>query len=342
MSEEQEKSNEEISQGEEPPTEAPEIPELDEFIFKPDEFTGNVVPRKLKPADVAAYLVEKIEKGAKLKTYIQAEKVAVFYDSNELVEKLKGFLDKSEAETKDNLKSTVLARIIARLGDNEDKAFAKSYYEHLLTKIDSQAEFEEVILLHEALDLGANSASIRAKVKTKTEALKAKQETDYQARLEYLEFVENVSRKLDRAEKVQSIKDEIVGIADRNERIEQEIKAYIAVGFGYQEFLQPWAARRIRQETWAKDVAEQSKRVDRQPFKKQVTTVFRDIIPKLDSFDNLTPKQIEGSKLRLLRAIKFFEGTLSEDEEGFVALFRGMQADTLANEGLLIDELEKK
>ncbi|MEZ5425015.1 MAG: hypothetical protein R2747_02010 [Pyrinomonadaceae bacterium] len=319
----------------------PSIPELEEFIFHPDQYTGGVVPRELPAPDVAKFLLGKIQKDAKLQTFIQVEQVANFYDTNEVAAKFKTFLSKDESNEEENRRSMVIDRIIARLGDDQDVEFAKNYYKHLIQKATSVAEFEDLIKLHEALNLGGDSSAIRSKINARLAELEAKKDSGYEARLEYLKFDETVMNLLTRAEKVKAVKEKILGMSDRKQRLNEEIKAYLRIEYGYIEFLQPWAARRIRQETWGQQPADQRFRVDRQPLKKEVSTVFRDYLnEELGKFPTLTKEEKESAKISILRAIKFFDGQVSEEEDAFLDVFKGTQADILANEGFLLPKGE--
>lgn len=314
----------------------PEMPKLEAFIFKSDEYSNDIVPRQLQSPDVAKFLLGKIEKSTNLKAFIQVEKAANFYDTNEVVGKFKSFLDRSESNEEEILRSIVIARIVARLGDKEDVGFAKQYYNHLIQKVNSDKEFEELISLHEALGLGEDSKVLKQKIQDKITELEGKKDADYEAELDYLRFAETISDMLMRAEKVQEIKDKILRISDRKKRIHEEIKAYLTIEPSFIEFLQPWAARRIRQETWGLKFAEQQFRNDKQPYKKEIAKAFRDFLGEMDKFPNLQKEEKEAIKLRILRAIKFFDGKISEEEEYLLKLNKDEQMDTLANEGFLL------
>ena len=211
--------------------------------------------------------------------------------------------------------------------------FATQQYNGFIPKASTAEEFGDLISLHDVLKLGGNSVAIRQRVKERTADLESKKASSYGAKLDYFQSEETISNALVRAEKAADIKDKILGTSDRNKRIEEEIKAYLGIEFGYLEFIQGWSARRIRQETWAAQPTEQTERNDEQPLKKQVTKSFRDFIDKLDSFSTLNDDEKKSAKIRILRAIKFFGEELSEEEESFLLPFRDTQADILSNEG---------
>jgi hypothetical protein len=314
------------------------IPALKKFIFEPDEFTDAIVPRRLSPPDVAKFLIQKIDRDTKLESFVQVEKAADFYDSTEIVEKYKGFLDKKESNSDDIRRSIVVARIIAILGTPDDISFANDYYNYLITKVNTLEEFEDLIELHERLGLGLNSAALRGKIKARTEMLKPTNDADYGGRLNYLKFQETTEQKMKLAEQIQQIKDKVLKNSDRHARIEEEIRMYVLNEGGYIDHIPLFSARRLRRETWSAQPPEQFKRNDARPLKEDVVKSFRSFQEKLASMSNLSPEDKEAYSLRVLRAIKFFDGKLADAEEGILRSNKGRQVDILANEGFLIHE----
>ena len=304
---------------------------MEEFIFKPDRFSKGVVPRNFQSKDVAQFLIEKIDENAELKVLAQVEKAASFYDTYEVAEKFSGFLGKTESGETGIRRSIILARTIARVGKPEDLEPVKKYYSALLGKLDKQIEFEEFISLHETLGFGLDSKALREKIDKKISALSGATE-DYASEVQVLKFKGKILQELKRAEKVEDSKQKILSISDRRKRIEEEIKAYLALDYGYLEYLEPWSAKRIRQETWAAQPSEQHVRNDEAPLKAEVSKAFREFLAGSD-FESAPDDEKEFLKLKIFRAVKFFGGEISEDEEDFLQDYKGEQADTLANEG---------
>jgi len=314
----------------------PSIPELERFIFEHDEYRSDVVPRKLSPSEVAKFLLGRIEKKSELRVFVQTEKVADFYDIYEIVEKFKQFLDKTESSAEDNQRSIVITRIIALVGSKDDIEFAKQYSKHLIQRADTIAEFEDLILLQNVFGPDADSAALRQKIQAKIASLEPQKDSNNQASLQYLKFNETISNKLTRVEKAQQVKSNILTIADRKKRIEEEIKAYLTIEYGFIEYLQPWATRRIKRETWATQPAEQIKRTDNQPLKEDVIKSLRSFLEKLPKIPDLDSDEKEFAKIRSLRAIKFFGGKISAAEENSLRQHKGKQLDILSNEGFLL------
>lgn len=333
--------SEENLQENNPPVEKTSIPELEKFIFHTDIFEANVVPRKFSPEKVAEFLQEKVKADATLKNFIQVERVAVFYETSEVAEKFKGFLNKSESNPEDVRRSTVIARIIARVGNKNDVNFAKEYYAHLVGRAQSKLEFEELILLYDAIGPEGDAAVLRKKIQAQAAILESRKESDDAARVQYLELVGTVINKLNKAEKAQAVKLKILGMSDRKKRVEAEIKAYLTIEYGFTEYLEKWAAARLRRETWGVQPNEQVRRQENSQLKSDVANLLNDFLGKLDGIKNLEAAEKEFAKIRLLRAIKFFDGKISDEEEKFLIQHKSQQMDILANEGFMIENQPK-
>ena len=324
-----------------PPPEPVSMPDLEKFIFKADSFTRGVVPRKLDAAEVAKFLVERIDEQTKFKQWLQVEKAAAFYDTYEVAEKFRSFLNKSEAGEEGVRRSIVITRIIARVGKPEDVDFAKRYYVHLVTKVNSLIEFKDIILLHDILQLGKDSAALRARIQEKIKSLETKKESDELARIEYLEFQGTIRQQLMRAEDAALFKEQILNSADRNRRLEEEIKAYLGIDYGFLEYLQPWAAARLRRETWATELAQQIIREEKPELRAEVAKALQNFLGKLGEFEDMEDAEAkEAARVQILRAIKFFDGQITAEEESFLEQYKGTQADILANEGFMLPKPE--
>lgn len=314
------------------------MPELERYIFEADPYTSGAVPRKLEASEVAKFLIEKIKKDTPLKSLLRVEDVARFYETAEANEHFKTFLDKKESGEEDVRRSAVIVRIIGYSANAEDIKFAAQYYKYLVGRADSADEFEELIVAHATLGLGESSTELSQKLQTKALALSAKKDSDYQARVEYQKYSEDLAQKIFRASRVQSIKEKILNIGDRKKRMDEEIKAYLSLEYGFLEYLQPWATGRLRRETWAIQPAEQIKRTDNAKLQEDVAQAFRNFLDKIKEIKEIEREDEDSIRLRLLRAVKFFGGKISDDEESFLKNFKGKQLDILANEGFGLNE----
>jgi hypothetical protein len=316
-----------------PPSDIPNIPELDEYIFKPDPYKSGVVPRLLVSSEVARYLIGKVKREIEFKSAVRVENVAKFYETFEITGHLRTLLDRNESSEEMLRRSITLVRVIAYLGTGDDIAFARDYHKHLVSKARSELEFHDLIFLLDALGPEGDGGVLRNAVVARTEELSRGAGSDYNARLLFLEFEENVMGQLDRAERAQAEKAKMISIADRRKRVEEELKAYLTTDYGFLEFLQPWAAYRLNRETWAIFAAEQTKRPEQETLRQDLANSFRAFYGGVDGIPHLDDEDKESIRVRLLRGIKFFGGEISYDEESFLAQFSGRQFDLLANEG---------
>jgi len=309
------------------------IPELDRYIFDADPYTSGVVPRGLQAGEVARYLIRKVKRDIALKSVVRVDDVARFYETGEVAQAFRQFLDSKESGEEDLRRSIAFARIIAYVGSADEVEFAKKYYSQLVSRADTVAVFEDLILLHETLGLGEGSTELKQKLESRAAALVSKKDTDFQARIDYNKYAEDLAQKLFRASRAQASKDKVLAMTDRKARIGEEIKMYLSVEYGFLEHLQPWAAGRLRREAWAAQPADQTARKDDPQLRKELAGEFRRFVDDLKSFPGVLPEDEESHRLRLLRAIKFFGGEISDAEEGILRVNKGKQLDLLANEG---------
>ena len=119
----------------------PNIPELDEYIFRPDPYQSGAIPRRLVAPEVARYLIGNVKPDIGLKSAIRVEDVAKFYETFEITEHLRTVLDRKEQDEEGRRRSMALVRVIAYFGSDDDLAFARKYYEYLVSRAESVDEF---------------------------------------------------------------------------------------------------------------------------------------------------------------------------------------------------------
>src|SRR5205823_9846874 len=106
------------------PSDIPNIPELDAYIFEPDPYKSGAVPRLLVAAEVARYLIGNVKRDIQLKSAIRVEDVAKFYETFEITEHFRTLLDRGESGEQELRCSIVLVRLIAYFANGDDLAFA--------------------------------------------------------------------------------------------------------------------------------------------------------------------------------------------------------------------------
>ena len=305
---------------------------LEQYVFHSDQFWGERVPRGLEPADVASFTQSRIDRSTSLKAAGQLERVIDFYDAAEALAHLRTLLDRREMSVEETHRSICYARAMGYAGTPQDVQFAREYYRHLADRANSAETFVELITLFDALGPGADPKVIVGAVDRLVQRLSPRRATDPQveqvcARLEQL-----VQRDLPFAEKAAAEKEKIVKLKDRPRRILEEIKIYMEVEYGYLEYLHPWSARRLRREVWADHPAQQTKRKADATRRDELVAAFRRMLGSLDQYKDLSEEDLPGARVRCLRAIEFFGGQPTAEEQQFLETQGGMQYDILSNE----------
>lgn len=273
---------------------------------------------------MAAFLSERLDSGTGGDAVLQMEQVADFYETTELAPTVRAALAQDvpaivagrKMPVRDVQRGAALARMLAKLGNAQDVAFAKTHYIALVAFAQSTEDFVALVQLHDVLGLGADAALLRRRIAARQQ--------------------EVVDQQLGAAEKAHEVKQTVLQISDRKVRIEEEIKMYLTLDYGFMAFLQPWSARRLRRESWAEQPSAQLARPDPAPLRADVAAAFRAFLPKIAKLKDLEPDERDSYRLRLLRAVVHFGGDVSKAERAFLKKNATQQADVLADEGFLI------
>jgi hypothetical protein len=301
---------------------------LDRFIFDYDPYTGERVPRNLPVAEVVRFIQSRVNAATELRPLLQVEKVADFYDLHEAAEHLKGFV--TALEGPDLRRAIVAARTIARVGSPADLAGVSRYFTELASRANSTAEIDELLWLYDAV--GGDAAPLRAGIQKRMDELDAARRQNHRAELEFRTLEELRDLRLSRAEKAAGVKDSIRRIADRGARIEREIRIYLTLEPAFPEYLRPWSARRLRRETWAPQPEQQTLRAENPALRAELAEAFRRAEAALAAAPNLSEGNRDSLRVRCLRAVLFFGGSISREEQAFVSRKAGQQFDILSPE----------
>lgn len=139
----------------------PSLPELEEFVFHPDQFGKEIIPRRLQPGDVANFLMTRLDASTPLGAMQQAEKLVDFYDLNEVAAYLRRFLDGRESGPEQRKRSIVIARTLARSGAPDDRRYAAGYLNFLAQRA-TAAELPGLVSIYEALGPEGDPQPLRA------------------------------------------------------------------------------------------------------------------------------------------------------------------------------------
>lgn len=298
------------------------LPELEEFVFHPDQFAKEAIPRRLQPGDVANFLMARLDATSPLGALQQAEKLIDFYDLNEVAAFLRRFLTGRETSPEERKRAIVIARTIARSGAPEDRHFAASYLNFLVQRA-TAAELPGLVSIYEALGPEGDSQPIRAAANGLLSAGPAP------ADAKNLQTLINMT--LPRAEQANTMKGRILAMPGRQQRIDGEVKVYLALLVGYPEYLPGWAARRLRRETWGENPADQTVRNPDRRRAVEVADAFRRVIPLVEGNRAFDDHVKSLKRVTCLRAIDFFGGTLSNSEYKEMHADPTRQFDILSN-----------
>ena len=305
---------------------------LEQYVFHPDQFWGERVPRGLEPADVASFTQARIDRSTSLKAAGQVERVIDFYDAAEALAHLRTLLDRREVSVEETHRSTHYARAMGYAGAPQDVQFAREYYRHLAGRANSAEMFVELIALYDALGPGADPQVIVDAVNRLIQRLSPRRATDPQTEQICVRLEQLLQRDLPYAEKAAAEKERILKLKDRPRRILEEIKIYLEVEYGYLEYLHPWSARRLRREVWAEHPAQQTERKADATRRDELVQAFRRMLGSLEQYKDLSEEDLPGARVRCLRAIEFFGGQPTAEEQQLLETQGGMQYDILSNE----------
>jgi hypothetical protein len=297
-------------------------PELEEFVFHPDQFQKEAIPRRLRPEDVGRFLLTRLDRTTGLEPLRQAEKLIDFYDLYEVTGYLRGFLDGRESTPDQRRRSITITRAIARSGTPDDQRFAAQYYRTLLQHA-TAPELSEMASISDALGPAGETQTLRAAAS----ALLASHLPPNEMRT-----AQNVlTATVPRVEQANAAKARILAIPDRVQRIANEIGVYLGLVLGYPEYLPAWAARRLRRETWADQPAQQTLRAPDRIRSEQLAAAFRHASAGVEQEAKLTEQIKSMKRLTCLRAIDFFGGALSSAEYTEMQQSTKAQFDVLSN-----------
>jgi hypothetical protein len=303
-------------------TTPPKLPELEEFVFHPDQFEKFKIPRRLPPGDVARFLMTRLDRNAGIGPLQQTEQLVDFYDLNEVAAFLRGFLDGRESSPEQRLRAITIVRTIARSGAPDDRGFARDYFGRLVQRA-TVAELPELTSIYEALGPEGDSRQLRAAA----EAFAGARPAPADARI----LRSLLAKTLPRAEQANGLKARTLAVPDSSQRVEIEIRMYTGLLMSYPEFLPAWAARRLRRETWADSPAQQITRAPDRNRSLWIAQAFRRIMPAIEENKSFTAEVKAAKELSCLRAIDFFGGTLTNAEYQELHREPARQWDVLSN-----------
>jgi hypothetical protein len=304
---------------------------LERYVLDPDPFEGDAIPRRLPHAAVAAFVRARVTRATPFASLLRAEQLVTFYDLQEVCAHLLGLLPPAPAPA-DVPAAAVIARTVAAACPPEAVQRVAGYAAALAAAARGATDLAELVELQDRLPPGTDARPLTARVEQLRTAAAARAATDNQARLETARLDEIRSLRLERVRRAGEVKARVLAMADRPARIGEEIKMYLTLEYGYLEYLMPWAAARLRRETWGDDPATQVLRADSAARRAEVARMFQTFAAGLDQHPDVDPENRPSLRVRCLRAVEFFGGRLAGSEQAFIGAHAGRQVDLLSNE----------
>jgi hypothetical protein len=292
-------------------TMADELSPIETFIFHPDQFGKELIPRRQNPDDLVHFITARINRATPAAALRQTEKVVDFYDLQETAPFFESLLDQHEANPDDVLRSILFVRMTARVGLPPDREFARRYYLFLIPRATTTEMFEELAGAYEAIGSSGDPAPLVAAIARKAGSL---DKSDPQSVHEAADLDRLGNYTLPRTVLFNQEKDRLFNIADRAARIDREVDLYLGLRPSYPG-MSSYAARRLRREVWADQPAQQIYRADSRRRRDELVVAFRAAIPRVGAGTDL-PASAKTIMLRAcLSAVDFFGGELSEPEK---------------------------
>jgi len=304
---------------------------LEQYILTPDPFQADLIPKRLAYAAVAEFITSRIGPNTSLKSLVRVERVVTFYDLQEVCGHLSSLLPRNPLSG-DVPKAAVIARTIAATCPPPDREKIAGYAVGLAGLAATSADVAELVELEDRLSGQSNPKPLAARIAELRAAVEPKRQTDNQARLEAARLDELRTLRLGRVNAANGIKARTLEIVDRQKRVQEEVKMYLTVEYGYLEYLTPFAAWRLRRETWGENPPDQSIRQEIPERRSELAQVFLNLSSGIDKLPDVAPDNYDSLRVRCLRAAEFFGAQLDPKTITWVKEHAGRQVDILSND----------
>lgn len=287
---------------------------LDAFVFHADPYFSDVLPRRLKPEDVASFVRRRIDATVRVGILQQAEKVIDHYD----VQEVSGYLLK-QLDAAEPAQSAVLIRIIARLGSQEERRQVQDRYRRLVEVADSTDLLEALTGVLEALGGDAASEPLLQAAQRRLRRLRPQLARDPSLKHEIRKLEDLIDMRIPDTVAANRRKLEVLAIQPRQDRLQKEISIYLGLAPGTHGGVLPaWAVRQLRREVWADEPPEQIRRADHPARRAELAASFRAMLPDVRTHPQEQEQARQFQEIRCLQAIEYFGGTLSPEEQALL------------------------
>ena len=313
-----------------PNAEQEQLARLETFVFGDDPFHSEAVPTGLDRATVLKFVRSRIGRSTELKPLLAAEKVVDYYDLQEAGDHYSDLLARVEPGEKGLLRAAVCARTLAKEGRPADLRLARARFASLAAAAASHPADLQLIGLYDALGPGTDPAPLKARLQQQIAQLAGQRpKGDEPPPVELAELEDLRDLELPRAEKANALKEKLLAVGDRAQRIDELVKAYMGVAYGYPEYLQPWAARQLRREVWGDQPRDQAVRRDDPQRRAELVEAFRRFTDATQKDEKLPPEEKSFYRTRGLHAVLFFGGEVLAEERAYLKQQAAAQVDPL-------------
>ena len=305
------------------------VQQLESYILDPDPFQSYAIPKRLQRDVVARFIVSRIGRETGFTSLVRMENVVTFYDLQEVCGHLLSLLPANPTPA-DVANAAVISRTIAATCLPADVQKAAAYYPALISRAANSSAVAELLQLQDRLGPTVDSASLEAQIERLRSMAASRKQTDREAGNEEAILNEMRSLRLGRVRSANKIKADVLAMPDRQQRIQQEIKMYLTLEYGYLEFLTPWAAARLRRETWGDSPAGQMTRNENDGRRAEIARIFESVAANIDRLPEVPPENRDSLRVRCLRAAVYFGSRLEPQEQIWLTQKAGAQVDILS------------
>jgi len=284
--------------------------ELNDYIFG-GQYGRPTVPRDLDPQIVDQFIRTRVDRRAPPSAFERSRRAADWYDLQSLATHFQRLFDHSEKGERSYDQSLGVVALVATVGNIEQTRQASEYWAYL---VHHPLALERFNVLVEALECFGPYGNPQPLEERLTGRLRGLQKgSDEYERVDQ-ELNNNLPRVLDEAR----LEREILAAPDAAERMKRLASVY--AGWDEVESLELtwWSARWLR-------------RVSRAGESQAVTSALRSVLAEVDGA-KLPAEERAPYRTRILRAIRFLGGTISDTERRFLERSAARQWDVLDHE----------
>jgi hypothetical protein len=272
---------------------------LDQYVFARDPRHAEQVPQNVDPAFVPKYLQEVVIDKLPPERAWRIRDVMDTYDTRDSMSLLDQYLDRKESKPEPFDRSVCCVWTMAEIGREDRQKQAADYYGYLLHHRLARGDFRNLIGCYAALLPDQQPESPEQPIAKLMEQLEPKAKTDYEADVELDELDSLRYNELPQVARAAQHKQRLAKIDDPLRRDSELVRFYLGLDTDNSPYIDRWVVRFLRR--------------DGKADAKTVVKSFRDVMPGR-YFKPRDASDERYLRVRALRAIDYFEGTLTADE----------------------------